>query len=172
MPAKLRLLVTLHTPDTGDCQRLATVAAWVAGTANLVLWIDGIRCDQAAINPAHIRNWKVSEMVDKLTAAEPERRLSLVQEHLSELVARMLVLPVGQMPSAEVSLSQLGLDSLMAVQLRNELIQDFQFATSVTQLMDSSTIAELARQVVDLHCGAKRAAADVSPLTNWVEGTL
>ena len=60
-------------------------------------------------------------LAQRLAAALPNRRLALLREHVRALAARVLGLPRPDALSPDEPLRQLGLDSLMAVELRNLL---------------------------------------------------
>jgi acyl transferase domain-containing protein/NADPH:quinone reductase-like Zn-dependent oxidoreductase/acyl carrier protein len=75
-------------------------------------------------------------------AAGPDRR-QLIEDYLSGSAARILGFGSGQM-STERSLSSLGLDSLMALELRNATERDLGVAIPVTSLLEGADLRKLA----------------------------
>ncbi len=131
-----------------------------------------------------------SERRDTLLAAEPTERRQLLQTYLSEQVARAL----GMSPSKldyQQSLSDLGLDSLMAVELKNRIavdlrvnvpvakfLQGFSVDQAVTQVLDQLT-TEAADQIVPLNLArpsdqqeAERLLANLDELSDEQVGSL
>jgi hypothetical protein len=82
----------------------------------------------------------------------PAERLELLREFEREKVIRVLRLDPSQPPDRQARLMDLGFDSLMAVQLRNQLGQGLKLATPLpaTVLFDYPTIDRLAARLVDL----------------------
>jgi acyl carrier protein len=75
-------------------------------------------------------------------AAGPDRR-QLIRDYLSESAARILGFSSGQV-SPERNLSSLGLDSLMALELRNAIELDLGVAIPVTRLLQGTDLGKLA----------------------------
>ncbi|MGP3974372.1 acyltransferase domain-containing protein [Streptomyces sp. 8N114] len=85
---------------------------------------------------------------ERLTAADPPQRLALVEEHLIE----QLTLTLRQESAAlgrETTFRSMGLESLMAVELRNRLESTLGVNLSVALLFTYSTIATLATHVLE-----------------------
>ncbi|MGP3985841.1 acyltransferase domain-containing protein [Streptomyces sp. 3N207] len=83
---------------------------------------------------------------ERLAAADPTQRRELVEEHLIE----QLSLTLRQEPAAldrETAFQSMGLESLMAVELRNRLESTLGMRLSVALLFTYSTIAALASHV-------------------------
>ena len=75
-------------------------------------WLDYLRPATNSLVPTPSPNWSI----------EPgETRLAALERTVLKEAARVLGLRRGQLPAREVRLSDLGLDSLMAVNLRNRL---------------------------------------------------
>ncbi len=80
-----------------------------------------------------------------LEAAAPEDRLSLLHAHVHEQVARVFGLDPRQPLDPHQALSEMGLDSLMSVELRNRLQTSLRRSLPTTLAFDHPTIDELAR---------------------------
>nr|WCO03998.1 AjuE [Cystobacter sp.] len=78
-----------------------------------------------------------------LLAAEPPARLSLLESHLREQIARVLRLDPSRI-DRQTPFNTLGLDSLMALALRNRLEESLGLTLSATVLWGYPTIAALA----------------------------
>jgi acyl transferase domain-containing protein/NADPH:quinone reductase-like Zn-dependent oxidoreductase/acyl carrier protein len=91
-------------------------------------------------------------------AAGPDRR-RLIRDYLSESAARILGFGSGQV-SPERSLSSLGLDSLMALELRNAIEIGLGVAIPITSLLQGADLGKLA-EIVDEQLNA----TDQPPVT-------
>ena len=81
----------------------------------------------------------------RLDVASADERLSLVSAHVHEQVARVFGLDPHQALDPHQSLSEMGLDSLMSVELRNRLQTSLRRSLPTTLAFDHPTIDELAR---------------------------
>ena len=87
------------------------------------------------------------EKRDTLLAAEPMERQRLLQSYLSEQVARVLGLPASQL-DVQQPLSNLGLDSLMAVELKNRIAVDLGVNVPIVKFLQGFSVAEAATQIL------------------------
>ncbi|MFP2909857.1 beta-ketoacyl synthase N-terminal-like domain-containing protein [Pyxidicoccus sp. 3LFB2] len=93
-------------------------------------------------------------------APAPEHR-ALLQAHLTAHLAKALRVAAGEL-SADQPLILLGLDSLMAVELRRRLKSEFGFNLAVARLLMGACIADLA-QDLEHHLAASSALAEAPP---------
>ncbi len=84
-----------------------------------------------------------------LLAAEPTERRQLLQSHLAELVARVLGLSAAKLDVTQ-PLSNLGLDSLMAVELKNRIAVDLGVNVPMVTFLAGPSVEQAAAQLVDL----------------------
>jgi NAD(P)-dependent dehydrogenase (short-subunit alcohol dehydrogenase family)/acyl carrier protein len=99
----------------------------------------------AAIDPAVAsRNWR-----EKLQAAAPPRRRSIVQDLVDREAGKILGLKSSQPIDPRQPLQELGLDSLMAVQFRNTLAAWIGIELPPTLLYNCPTVDELTTHLVD-----------------------
>jgi myxalamid-type polyketide synthase MxaE and MxaD len=89
-----------------------------------------------------------SERRDALLAAEPTQRRQLLQSYLSEQVARALGLSPSKLDPQQ-PLSQLGLDSLMAVELKNRIAVDLKVNVPVAKFLQGFSVDQAVTQVLD-----------------------
>ena len=80
---------------------------------------------------------------DRLEAAAPGRRPALLRNIVRETSLRVLGLTEANGPADSAPLSEFGLDSLLAVELRNALGKSLGMALSATLLFDHPTIEAL-----------------------------
>jgi acyl transferase domain-containing protein/acyl carrier protein len=83
-----------------------------------------------------------------LLAAEPGERHQLLQAYLSEQVARVLGLSASKLDLRQ-PLSNLGLDSLMAVELKNRIAVDVGVNVPVVKFLQGFSVDEAVTQVLD-----------------------
>jgi len=88
------------------------------------------------------------EKRETLLAAEPMERQQLLQFYLSEQVARVLGLAASQF-DVQQPLSNLGLDSLMAVALKNRIAVDLGVNVPMVKFLQGFSVAEAATQVLE-----------------------
>ena len=91
---------------------------------------------------------RTSERRDALLAAEPAERRQLLQSYLSEQVARVLGLSRSKL-DVQQPLSQLGLDSLMAVELKNRIAVDLKVNVPVVKFLQGFSVDQAVAQVLD-----------------------
>jgi NADPH:quinone reductase-like Zn-dependent oxidoreductase/acyl carrier protein len=88
---------------------------------------------------------QVTDLPGLLAAAAPGRqRRILLEDHLREQVARVLRLAASRIPTNK-PLKNLGMDSLMALELRNRLEATLGLTLSATMIFNYPTIEELVR---------------------------
>jgi acyl carrier protein len=75
-------------------------------------------------------------------------RQRLLQSYLSEQVARVLGLPASQL-DVQQPLSNLGLDSLMAVELKNRIAVDLGVNVPMVKFLQGFSVAEAATQILE-----------------------
>jgi hypothetical protein len=90
--------------------------------------------------------------LEVLRQATPTRRADLLQAGVAEQVARVLGASDGQAIDPQQPLSELGMDSLMSVELRNRLTTAFALAHSLpaTLVFDHPTLEALTRHLLSL----------------------
>jgi myxalamid-type polyketide synthase MxaE and MxaD len=81
-------------------------------------------------------------------SAEPLRRLELLQTYLGEQVARVLGFSVSRL-DVNQPLSNLGLDSLMAVELKNRIAVDLGVNVPMVKFLQDFSVAQAASQVIE-----------------------
>jgi acyl transferase domain-containing protein/NADPH:quinone reductase-like Zn-dependent oxidoreductase/SAM-dependent methyltransferase/acyl carrier protein len=88
-----------------------------------------------------------SRIREALLHAQPEEREEIVQTYIREQAARVLGAAASKL-DADRPLNELGLDSLMGVELRNRVEGDLALALPMRELMQSPTINSLARAIL------------------------
>ena len=94
---------------------------------------------------AHVGN---SEILRRLGQASEEERLRLLIGYLKEEVKRVLAFDAGMGIEPEDSLFELGLDSLMAVELQNRLQANLKCTLKNTLFFEYPTLAALAEYLI------------------------
>ena len=99
-------------------------------------------------------------LLQQLGEAQPNERQQLLTSHLQDLVARVLQLDASQFSSQE-SLTSLGLDSMMAIEVKHRIEGTLKIDISVLELLQEVTIAQLATRILaSLQLGASPLATD------------
>ncbi len=117
----------------------------------------------------------------QLQAADEEQRRELLVDFLSDQVVKVLALGKGRRIDQQRSLLDLGMDSLMVMELRNRVQSATGLRLAVTDLLQGPSVktlaAELAKgfsaELVGASVG-ERASSAIAPAAEsaWEEGTL
>ncbi|NEQ72618.1 MAG: SDR family NAD(P)-dependent oxidoreductase [Okeania sp. SIO2C9] len=91
---------------------------------------------------------KSSELLQELHQAPESERNQMLIEHLQNDVAKIIGLSKSQLPDPELGFFKMGMDSLMAVQLRNMLNSTFRSSISTATLFEKSNIKDLAEYLI------------------------
>ncbi len=114
--------------------------------------------------------------LDALRDAPPARRHAVMLAFAGEHVARVLSAPSAQAIDVAQPLNELGLDSLMAVELRNRLSRGLQLDRSLpaTLVFDHPTLDAIARFLVEtvLPAADVQAAASVPAVSSDAVGAI
>ncbi len=113
---------------------------------------------QVASKPSEAAPQSAS-FVEQLLAEMPSLRRKLLTQHLTALTARALGLPRGQTIAVGQPLSELGLDSLLAIELRNTIGSSLGQSLPATLLFDYPTIEALTNYCWEHIPGLKEEAA-------------
>jgi aryl carrier-like protein len=84
-----------------------------------------------------------------LMAAGEEQRRTILETYLIDLTSRVLGFPASELDVGQ-PLTSLGLDSLLALELRNALERDLGVSVSLRMFFDAPTLAVLAKQLDNL----------------------
>jgi acyl carrier protein len=113
-----------------------------------------------------------------LAAAAAGERQALLVSLLAEQLIKVLALPTSQRVDTQRSLMDLGMDSLMAMELRNRVQGALKVQLAVADLLKGPSTEKLAADLLS-KLGELLAAAPAStaqeqtePATAWEEGTL
>jgi len=104
-----------------------------------------------------------TEKRNTILAAEPAERLQLIQSHLTELVTRVLGLSASML-DIQQPLSNLGLDSLMAVELKNRIAIDLGVNVPMVTFLSGPSVEQAASQL--LHLLTSETSASSVPLAS------
>jgi hypothetical protein len=113
-----------------------------------------------------------SGLRQRLAAADPAGRGEILAAHLGELAARVLRLDPSRLELTS-SLSFFGLDSMMAVELRNRVEKSLGAGPSVVELLQGASVADIAGSLLprlDLFPEAAAASAPPPARPAAVEG--
>ncbi|MCF3650816.1 type I polyketide synthase [Synoicihabitans lomoniglobus] len=88
-------------------------------------------------------------LAERLAGLEPAKRHEAAVVHVQALVGRVLKLPLQEVTPPHTGFADLGVDSLMAVQLRRQLSADLAIDLAATLIFDHPDCDRLARHLVD-----------------------
>ena len=91
---------------------------------------------------------------DRLHAAAAEEQTAVMESFIKEHVARVLGTSANRI-EVDRSLNELGLDSLMAVELKNRIEADLQLSLSAAKLVSGPSIEELSKNVLDVFAASE-----------------
>jgi acyl carrier protein len=86
-------------------------------------------------------------IIQRFLRTDSAGQLPLIQKHLTRLLAKVLRIDAGKL-EAEAPLTALGMDSLIATELRNRIELQLEVNVSVVELLQGATIARLAERAV------------------------
>ncbi|HEX2909582.1 MAG TPA: SDR family NAD(P)-dependent oxidoreductase [Chloroflexia bacterium] len=118
--------------------------------------------DWRRLNPLLARKPLVSRLVgpdgpassahlsrQQLLAAQPEARLGLLHTYLSAQVSAVMGLAAGEL-DLETPISSLGLDSLMAVEIKHQLEEDLGANVPVVQFLQGPSVKDLSEMLIEI----------------------
>jgi NADPH:quinone reductase-like Zn-dependent oxidoreductase/acyl carrier protein len=91
---------------------------------------------------------EAGQLREKLLAAKPEKRQQVAEEFLKEQMAKVLR-SAPEKIDIHQPLTSLGIDSLMAVELKNRVETEFAISVPVTALLQGPTLSQLATIVLE-----------------------
>ena len=103
-----------------------------------------VRPDQSAeIEPAQVCSSVVPELLQAVREAPAEQKLQRLQDYLRGQIAHTLGTDAARI-DPEYPVTQLGIDSLMAIEIKNRVEAELQVELQLVQLLQGRTIAGLA----------------------------
>jgi natural product biosynthesis luciferase-like monooxygenase protein len=101
----------------------------------------------AGVGPGASAEANSSPTRDTLLSAGPEERRLLLEAYLCEQVARVLEMPASKV-DVHQPINSIGLDSLMAIQLKNRVEGELRASVPVGTFLRGACVAELAGQLL------------------------
>jgi amino acid adenylation domain-containing protein len=113
---------------------------------------------------------KSSDILAKISLANPEARQKIIEDHIRNHVAEVLWLPRDGQADVRRPLMELGLDSLMALELRKRLRRDFEIELAMTEFLRDASVSGLAVKVLGRleSSGTEKPAPDMPELPQIV----
>lgn len=98
--------------------------------------------------PASEERLPARSLRDDLLAAAPEERLRMIKDHLSNRLVKILGFK-QERPDLQKPLNRLGIDSLMAIELRNAIEADFGVSIPVVDFLKGNNLSQLAQSILE-----------------------
>ena len=156
----------LEALDDNPVQRGVAPIDWAALLANFggdaPSFLSELHVQQGGADNAELKRLK-EEFVPMLRDAPASERLSILTEVISQQIVRVMGLDAGEQIDPNQPLQELGLDSLMAVELRNILCAISGRQLAATLLFKYPTIATLSAFLIKDMFGDEEAA--IAPAT-------
>ena len=113
-------------------------------------------------------------VLSDLRAAEPSERRGLLDAVLADQVLKVLALPAGQKVDPHETLLNLGMDFLMAMELRNRIQAIADVRVAVADLLGGASLSDLGRMIMSQlpFDDTRTAAATAGGSVEWEEGQL
>ena len=110
-----------------------------------------------------------------LLSAEPSQRRAVAEAYLAARISEILLMPSNQV-EMHLSLTRMGFDSLMALQIKNQIASQLGVTMPIAQFLDGPSIAQLAGRLVET-LGTRNTSADSRSIysqaeQSWEEGAL
>ena len=113
-------------------------------------------------NPSSINSSRFEQLIDaeqqeqgtkqalmaQLSTLSPEEQLTFVATRVRERLAKVLQLPADKIELHQRS-NQLGIDSLMALELKQELDLEFGVEIPTMQILKGATVTQIARLLLE-----------------------
>src|SRR6201999_208121 len=96
----------------------------------------------------------------EITAAPESERPALLEAYLVESMRRVLRMPANKPLATDQPLNRFGLDSLMAVELKNRIEADLSVGLPVSKILLCTGLSKLASELLVLMEMSARVAAD------------
>lgn len=109
---------------------------------------------------------------ERLLNAKPEERLAIVENYIRDQVARVLGTSAAKLDTRQ-ALNEVGLDSLMAVELKNRIESDLEISLPTGKIVQGPSIESFSTTVLEL-LAAPDSGPTVPPISrqNFVEPRL
>ncbi|MET0222619.1 MAG: acyl carrier protein, partial [Tardiphaga sp.] len=112
-------------------------------------------------------------VLSDLRAADPDARRGLLDAVLADQVLKVLALPAGQKVDPHETLLNLGMDSLMAMELRNRIQAMADVRVAVADLLGGASLSDLGRTIMSqLSFDDARTDGATAGAEEWEEGQL
>jgi aryl carrier-like protein len=115
-----------------------------------------------------------AENREHIITARPDDRVKMLRDYLAGQMARILKVSLDSIES-ETPILNMGFDSLMSIELQNEIDKNLGVRVALSRLMQSPTLWELTDWVVQMLEAVQPVAASLavdSPIGEFEEGVL
>lgn len=111
-----------------------------------------------------------SEILTELQNAPLRNRKKILTQYIQREIGKLLKFPTTQLPELHLGFFEMGMDSLMAVELRNQLSSGLSCPISAATLFDSSNIKDLAEFILQEFFSAESSVTET--LSNDIDSQI
>jgi amino acid adenylation domain-containing protein len=122
--------------------------------------------NESKLEPGIASGPEFAVSVEAVVTAPPEQRKELLESYLEDCLSRLFRVGRSQL-ALDLSLSQLGLDSLAAVELSADISEKFGAEISPAELLRGPSIAEVADRILRALAGDEERGGDVERGPLW-----
>ena len=156
MPAALALTAMGQALRSASAQMSIAAIDWHAyqalfGTRPFLSQVEG-----PAASASHEEKAPGNSLIEQLNEAPESSRLGLIRDFIEALAARVLEFPPGRRIDPRQALTELGLDSLMALELRNALASALSQSLPATLLFNYPAVENVAEYIYERLFGAEQ----------------
>ncbi len=132
------------------------------------LFLEEITVDYDAIGGTQ-ETTKDDQFLEKLKSSSQKEREKMLTFHIQKRAARLLGMKAHQV-DVNTSLTKMGLDSLMSIELRNQIQIELEVDVAISQFMAGVSVLELSNEVNQKIANSDR--TDNVKENNWIEVEL
>ncbi|MEM8530663.1 MAG: amino acid adenylation domain-containing protein [Chloroflexota bacterium] len=168
LPAAQALTILGQLLETGTSHQLVANIDWHVFKPTYVAKTQRALFEQIEVLALSKTEPGTGEVLTELYAAPPEERQEWLQTYLIEVIARILRITITQLDPTQ-PLSNRGLDSLMAMELRHCVETDLGLDVPMVHFLQGPSVEQLTHDILGLLDKADTPATSIVPVTELTD---